>query len=592
MKAVGEDLYVRGNHSALYLHKRIPADLQWAYPKRTHITKSLGTTDLKVGKARRNAMLVEIQAEFDQKRSSRDLSRLSLNPKRVKRLTDAELKSVADFWLRQALVADEHRRAQGLSDEEFDALDDTLTEQRKALGRLMAKGQPLALFPALSAFMHLCGLTFEPESDEEARRACNAFLKTVVDGLDIQLIRQGGGRRETQDVVSNTAHPFNAVFPPTSKADGPTWEKMFETWRDVVVDRPLSTTLASQTPWRDVRLFAEGRGIKGPTQLTPELLADWVQEMKERGLAVKTINERILKVRAIFTECRKRPNLGVKTNPALETAGFKESRAKQRKKRRMPFDAGDLQKLFSSEIFTQHKRSKGQSGEASYWIPVLMYYSGARPEELAGLPLSDIIHDPQTDWWYFNLQDTGLDEGDVDLFEKSEKSENSEKAKQTEEAEVPRTHSRTLKNAASVRKVPVARELIELGLFRYVTWLREQGHTMLFPTLKKDFHGKLSGAFSKFFGRYKRHLGITDTRKVLYSFRHTMKDFLEAARCPSKYLQRVLGHTTGDGAVTDGYGSDLPFEIIVEYFEKVTFPPIPAAPWQPGKGFITLKEQE
>lgn len=216
--------------------------------------------------------------------------------------------------------------------------------------------------------------------------------------------------------------------------------------------------------------------------------------------------------------------------------------------------------------------SMGQSGEASYWLPVLMFYTGARPEELAGLALSDLQHDEKLGW-YLNLIDRPSDE-DADLFD---------------DGVVPQSHRRTLKNAPSVRRVPVAQELIDLGLLRYAELVRQSGAAVLFPTLTKDSHGKLSGSFSKFFGRYKRAVGITDSRKVLYSFRHTMKDMLEAAAVPSKYLKRLMGHTTGDGAITDGYGSDLPFELLVEQFRKVRFPALAAKPWQPGQGYVSLK---
>lgn len=47
-------------------------------------------------------------------------------------------------------------------------------------------------------------------------------------------------------------------------------------------------------------------------------------------------------------------------------------------------------------------RSKGQAAEATYWIPVLMFYTGARTEEIAGLALADIAQDHQGRW-YFNL---------------------------------------------------------------------------------------------------------------------------------------------------------------------------------------------
>lgn len=260
---------------------------------------------------------------------------------------------------------------------------------------------------------------------------------------------------------------------------------------------------------------------------------------------------------------------------ATDTLGIKESGARKRKKRRLPFDATDLHAIFGSEVFTRHTRSRGQSGEASYWIPVLMYYTGARPEELAGLALSDLVHDDKLGW-SLRIVDRPCDD-DVDLFE---------------DGEVPASHCRTLKNAVSIRRVPVTKELIDLGLLRYVEWLRDRKATVFFPTLKKDFHGKLSGSFSKFFGRYKRSLGITDKRKVLYSFRHCMKDMLEEAGVPTKYLQRVLGHTTGDGIVTDGYGSDLPFNRLVKHFSNVRFPAIPARPWEPGRGTVSLKGED
>ena len=71
-----------------------------------------------------------------------------------------------------------------------------------------------------------------------------------------------------------------------------------------------------------------------------------------------------------------------------------------------------------------------------------------------------------------------------------------------------------------------------------------------------------------------------------------MKDMLEAGGVPSKYLQRLLGHTTGDGRVTDGYGSDLPFNRLVGHFSRVQFAAIPATPWEPGRGSVSLKGED
>jgi integrase len=293
--------------------------------------------------------------------------------------------------------------------------------------------------------------------------------------------------------------------------------------------------------------------------------------MRDASLEVTTINQRLSKIKAIYKIATAKHVLD--SNPTVDTVGFKESSAQKRRKRRLPFDQRDLELLFGSEVYVRHTRSKGQSGEASYWIPLLMFYTGARPEEIAGLALSDLSEHP-TLGCCLNIIDRPSAE-DIELFDG-----------------IPESHRRTLKNAMSQRTVPVAQELIDLGLLRYVDWVRARGATVFFPGLKKNWHEKLSGSFSKFFGRYLRAIGIADSRKVLYSFRHSLKDLMEIAEVPSKYLQRLLGHTTGDGAVTDGYGSDLPFERVAEHFARIRFPAIPATPWQPGRGFVRLKAED
>lgn len=571
MKAISESIYERGKHGIKYVRRRIPAALQLAYPNKTHITRSLGTSDLREAKARAHAELARIDVEFAQAREKLDVSRASRAAKRISKLSDEQLQNVAKFWSRQVLLVDDKQRQEGFDDDEFEELGEKLISQRQEFGRMLAQGKTEPIFPALHGFLYLCGLDFDPDQ-AEAKRASYVFLRTIVETLDLQLARHRGESVQTDAVTSTVPHPLEVVAPERAPSNQsfPSWDKVFSTWRDYVEDRPKSTTIAAKTPWRDLQRFMKIKGrAASPVQVTPQDMTDFAQAMRERGLAVDTINERISKVRAIYKIAVGKHILT--TNPAANTLGFKESSVKKRRKRRLPFDTSDLKMIFGSEVFTQHKRSKGQSGEASYWIPLLMFYSGARPEEVAGLALSDLKHDA-TLGWYFVIIDRPSDE-DSDLFDQ----------------EIPMSHRRTLKNAQSQRRVPVAPQLIELGLLRYVEWLRAQGATVLFPGLKKDWHGKLSGAFSKFFGRYKKAVGISDPRKVLYSFRHTMKDLLEAANVPTKYLQRLLGHTTGDGAVTDGYGSDLPFDLTAEHFGRIAFPGIPALPWESGRGVISLK---
>lgn len=572
MKAIFEHIYERGKSGKKYVRRRIPAALRAAYPpKKKHITRSLGTSDIREAKVRAHAELTKIDIEFAQARERLELSRASLAAKRISTLSDDQLQSTAKFWARQVLLSDDKQREDGLDDKEFDELGEKLTSQRQEFGRMLAQGNTAPFFPALQGFLHLCGLDFDPDQ-AEAKRASYAFLRTIVETLDLQLARQRGEPVQTDVVAPTVPHPLQVIAPeraPTSP-DKPDWDTIFEVWRTYVDNRPKSTAIAAQTPWRDLRRFLTSKGRNlSPAEVTPRDMTDFAESMQARGLAVDTINERISKIKAIYRIAVGKHKL--ESNPAENTLGFKENSVKKRRKKRLPFDASDLNLIFGSDIFMQHHRSRGQSGEASYWIPLLMFYTGARPEEVAGLALSDLRRDEALGW-YLIVIDRPSDE-DSDLFDER----------------VPASHRRTLKNAQSERRLPVASQLIELGLLRYVAWLRTKRETMFFPTLKKDWHEKLSGSFSKFFGRYVRALGIEDSRKVLYSFRHTMKDMLEAAGIPSKYLQRVMGHTTGDGPITDGYGSDLPFKLIAEHFDNIKFPTIPALPWQPGGSSVMLK---
>lgn len=145
---------------------------------------------------------------------------------------------------------------------------------------------------------------------------------------------------------------------------------------------------------------------------------------------------------------------------------------------------------------------------------------------------------------------------------------------------------RGVKNAQSRRNVPLAAELKGLGFLDYVAAMRAAGHRRLFPTLKPSCKGKVSDAVLKALGRCLRDAGISDSRKSMYSFRHTMKMLLEEARVEPKVLKRVLGHATGDGAITDGYGVDLPLGVVLQALAKVKFPAIPVQPWRPGQGTL------
>nr|WP_315235549.1 DUF6538 domain-containing protein [uncultured Albidiferax sp.] len=589
MKAIAPNLYIRGKRGNIYVRRRIPRALKEAYPpEKTHETVCLHTSDVRVAKVLQRQEELRIDMEFKRRLEELTKKQADRSAKRLDKMSDEQLSSLADYWVRQVLLTDELYRGEA-SDEEFDQLGNQMHETRSELGRMMAMGRPDKILPAMHTFIHLCGLDVSM-SPEEAKRAGSVFLKAICAALDFQMQRQRGEVVDTEKVAPASPTPKEVA---TAKADFDAkivgWDDAFAIWRDYVPGRPKSTTIATQTPFLELKRLAAEDGIDNPNAVTPELMRKFVDHMSTRGLMVVTLNERLAKLKSLFKVL-----LGkgvVKSNPAANTLGKKENSLKKRKSKRQPFDQADLTNIFSSCIFNEQQlRSRGQSEEATYWIPIMMYYTGARTEEIAGLALADVVQDPQFGW-HFNLIDRPSPEDD--LFDDEGRSRPKPQIKSRKVAE-DETHWRLLKNGKSIRRVPVAQELIDLGLLRFLDSVRAKGHFSLFPSLSHDWHEKLSGAFSKFFGRYKKQvLGIDNPKKVLYSFRHTMKDAMTRANVSSKYLQRVLGHASGEGSVTDGYGSeDVPLDVLTTEFGKIKFLPIPAQPWLPGKGFVKYPKPE
>ncbi|WP_426175981.1 DUF6538 domain-containing protein [Massilia sp. TWR1-2-2] len=565
MKSTSEHLFSRGKTGNFYIRRRIPTAILSAYPTgKAEIVRSLRTSDKGEATKRLRLEQVRIDAEFAAHSVSLKERNEALKLSHVKSLTDEQICGLAQYWAHRVLLRDAEVRQNGMDEDEFDEHGEVLAQQRTELGKLLARGQVKPILPAMLGFMHLCGLDAEL-SAEAAQKAGYIFLETVVKTLDLQLSRQAGNAVNTDVVAPEVSHPAKIGIE-TSTGSG--WDEVFKSWQDYVNDRPKSTVIGYQTPWGQLKMFAADLNLKGPAELTPKHISEFVSGMKKAELEVPTINGRINKLKEIFRIAVGK-NL-LLSNPAENTLGFKESKKEKGEKKRLPFTLQDIDVLFGSSVFTQHLRSSGQAGEASYWIPLMMFYTGARPEEIAGLELSDIQRDEKLGWRFVI---TDLLDGDDCLFEDDSNSEKDAREK------------RLLKNNSSRRQLPIAKELIELGFLRYVEWVRGQDSTRLFPTLSKDFHGKLGGAFSKWFGRYKTELGFTSPKKVLYSLRHNMKDLMEAVKIDTKPMKRILGHASGDGTITDNYGSGVPFHVIHEEFSKIKFPALPALPWQPGVGY-------
>jgi integrase len=258
------------------------------------------------------------------------------------------------------------------------------------------------------------------------------------------------------------------------------------------------------------------------------------------------------------------PMLGTLLNYAFDnglistkpTSGVRVADKRPARERRREFDAGALQAIFGSPVFTQGARPGAGAGEAAYWLPLLALFTGARIEELCQLSPDDIYEEE------FTGADGAHGKAWVVRFT------------------ADRTKRQELKTEGSERRVPLHAELIGAGFVSFVEHAKEQGRARVFHQLRPDVAGKESGNFSKWFGRYLRNTcKVTDGRMVFHSFRHTFKHLARLAGISAEAHNAITGHVTGD--VADNYGGlSYPLAPLVEAMRRyrvtgVTFTAFP-----------------
>lgn len=262
--------------------------------------------------------------------------------------------------------------------------------------------------------------------------------------------------------------------------------------------------------------------------LRPEFKGKTLKQVIESGTTYKTItavtvNNRLRKLTAFLNWCK--ANGYVAENPL---AGMKVMTGSA-KEARLSFERHDLVVLLNHDAL----RREARKHPWRYWLPLLGRTTGARLEELCQLRVDDFIEQQ-------GVQCIRIDDS---------------------------REGQNLKNASSRRVLPLHPSLIELGLLQYAESVRTDGADRLFPELEA-VRGKRGHAASKWFGRYKTKLGITDPRKTFHSFRHTFIDDLRDAGVQDSLIKRMVGHE--DSSVTFGiYGSRTPIKAMIEAMKHI-----------------------
>lgn len=196
---------------------------------------------------------------------------------------------------------------------------------------------------------------------------------------------------------------------------------------------------------------------------------------------------------------------------------------------RQPYTEEQGRKLFSLPPWTGAKTHLKRMGpgdllvhDSWYWVPLIAWYSGMRRDEICGMEVGDVVEEDGV--WLFLIRDN---------------------------------ETRRIKTISSERKLPVADELIRLGLPGYVAALRNAGEVLLFPELASESgKGTMGDAYYKrIWAKLAKVLPFVAGGQGIHAFRHTAINSLKAAKITEAVAADFAGHAL-EGETQGRYSKD------------------------------------
>lgn len=554
---------IRDKKTGIYhARKKVPRHLETAVarvlesdrPKLSWLKKSLGTRDAR----RANVLAKPVLADFD-----RVLARAEALSKAVPKrsdLSDREIKQIADYLYASMLMEDDARRveaqeeedlfqsiglqlreagiksetcfqvgqvpAYGLSDRQLTKAKETIEWVLPAAREALARGDISFVEEEMQELLEVFRVRLD-DTGPAYQRLGLALLRSYVSALEAVECRLAGEPVETPQVVEPAAEQPHT---------GETLSAALEGWKR---SRPRVTGTVSEFE-HAVRRFIELHGDLRLTEIKrnhvrtfrealqlipvrrsghlrtatlPELVEFSRKHPNVPKVAAGTVNKLLGGVQAITIWGRTN---GLIPDDAAWSDPFSNMRLDEDEPDREPWEISELRTLFTSPVYTEGFRPDGGRGEAAYWLPLLGIYTGARLGELAPLIAANVKRDGETGVTFIEV--TEDDERGV-----------------------------RVKTAGSRRVIPVHPVLIRLGFLRLVEERRgsDGDNAQLFPLLKPGPRGGYGEAWSKWFSRYIRGLGILNGARVFHSFRHNFKDAVRAAGFDEDINDALTGHRGG-----------------------------------------------
>jgi integrase len=298
-------------------------------------------------------------------------------------------------------------------------------------------------------------------------------------------------------------------------------------------------TSYGKSPKDELRSTAELRDIGGS------------KPSAKRGIKAGTLNRHLTFLGQLLVYLR---GQGLKIDRDIDISLLRPKTRNQRgSDKRATFSNNELAEIFNLACFTGCAGWKGAEAFspgsqifhcALYFATILLYYTGARREEICGLAIVD-VQTPE-------LEIGGEKKPAPSLF-------------------IRKNEARRLKNVQSMRLIALVPEVVQLGFLDYVAEIRKLGYTLVFPDLRSPTSSSPMG--DRLYDELKRGIDkvIPDAsarKKVLHSFRKTFGDSLKQAGVHAEIRGDILSH--GGGAVTEEiYCDPIALSAMLDHLRKL-----------------------
>jgi integrase len=264
----------------------------------------------------------------------------------------------------------------------------------------------------------------------------------------------------------------------------------------------------------------------------------------KRGIGGDTLNRHLTFLDQIFRHAGAR---GGTTFAEINLAALRSKGKKKRardERAKLPLDLAAA--IFRAPPFKNcagwdRLEKPGQDGLhqifhcALYFVPILMYYTGCRREELCGLIVDDVV----------------LDHGPIAYIH------------------IAKNKQRRIKNAQSQRNVPLHPEVIRLNFVTYVAAIKALGYELLFPDLHSpSSRSPLGNRFYKQFKPILMSAGVTEEGLGSHAVRHLFGAQLKKKSVVEEDRADLLGHG-GNSETSERYCEPHEIATLYEFVQKL-----------------------